>query len=59
MEQPGPDVRFGHDLSRVQDDQGVDLALLRANLAMTVEERLRELEERVRFVESLRRADAR
>ena len=57
MEHPGADVRFGHDLSLVQNDQGVDLALLRANLAMTVEERLRELEERVRFVESLRRVE--
>lgn len=48
------DIRFGHDLDEVQDEHGVDLALLRANLALSVEERLRALEECIRFAESVR-----
>lgn len=51
---PVHDVRFGHDLRQVQDEQGVDLALLQANLALSVEERLLALEESVRFAESVR-----
>ncbi|MBX3251767.1 MAG: hypothetical protein KF901_31605 [Myxococcales bacterium] len=48
------DIRFGHDLDEVQNEHGVDLSLLRANLALTVEERLRALEECIRFAESVR-----
>ena len=51
------DLRFGHDLSQIQDENGVDLALLRANLALTVEERLLALEEMIRFAESVRRVE--
>jgi len=51
------DLRFGHDLSQIQDENGVDLALLRANLALTVEERLLALEQMIRFAESVRRVE--
>lgn len=51
------DLRFGHDLSQIQDENGVDLALLRANLALTVEERLLALEEMIRFADSVHRVD--
>jgi hypothetical protein len=51
------DLRFGHDLSQIQDENGVDLALLRANLALTVEQRLLALEEMIRFAKSVRRVD--
>ncbi len=49
---PGPekDARYGADLSQVQDESGVDLLLLRAQLKLTVEERLLNLEEQQRFV---------
>ena len=56
MEQPPRDIRFGHALDEVQDENGVDLALLRSNLALTVEERLRALEESIRLVEAVRPA---
>lgn len=51
------DLRFGHDLLQIQDENGVDLALLRANLALTVEERLLALEEMIRFAQSVRRVE--
>ena len=49
------DLRFGHDLSQIQDENGVDLALLRENLTRTVEERLLALEEMSHFAESVKR----
>lgn len=48
------DVRFGHDLSRVQDANGVDLLLLEHHLRLTVEQRLESLEQRVSQVAELR-----
>jgi len=51
------DVRFGHDLQRVQDENGVDVSLLEANLKLTVEERLLALEASIRFAESVTRVD--
>ncbi len=48
------DVRFGHDLSQVQDANGVDLLLLEEHLKLTVEERLERLEQRVRQIAELR-----
>lgn len=54
-EPPSIDVRFGHDLSEIQDENGVDLSLLKSNLALSVEERFRALEDFVRFAESIRR----
>lgn len=50
----GRDVRFGHDLSRVQDENGVDLLLLEQNLALSVEERLLVLEDFIRFADEVR-----
>jgi hypothetical protein len=38
-------VRFGHDLAQVQDENGVDLLLLKRQLELTVEERLLRLEQ--------------
>lgn len=48
------DVRFGHRLSELQDENGVDLGLLRANLKLSVEERLSALEEMIAFAENVR-----
>lgn len=50
------DVRFGHDLSQVQDDNGVDLLLLKRQLLLSVEERFLRLEQHQEFVEELRGA---
>jgi hypothetical protein len=50
------DIRFGHDLNRLQDQNGVDLSLLKANLAQSVEERLLALEDYTRFAEAVRPA---
>ena len=47
------DVRFGHRLNEIQDENGVDLGLLRANLKLSVEERLLALEEMIAFAESV------
>lgn len=49
------DLRYGHDLSQVQDENGVDLSLLLANLALTVEERLLALQDFVEFADNLSR----
>lgn len=49
------DVRFGHDLPQIQDANGVDLSLLRANLEMSVEERLLALEECILLAETVTR----
>lgn len=49
------DLRFGHDLSQIQDENGVDLALLRENLTRTVEERLLALEEMIHFAQAVKR----
>jgi hypothetical protein len=46
------DVRFGHDLAQVQDENGVDLLLLKRQLELTVEERLLRLEQHQQFVAS-------
>ena len=43
------DVRFGHDLTQVQDDNGVDLIQLRKQLELSVEERLLNLEKQQEF----------
>lgn len=53
MERDALDIRFGHDLGQVQDENGVDLLQLRANLELTVEQRLLGLENYLRFVEAL------
>lgn len=53
------DVRFGHDLRQVQDTNGVDLALLKANLEMSVEERLLALEECILMAETVTRVGER
>ena len=58
MKETSPnDVRFGHDLREVQDDNGVDLGLLQRNLKLSVEERLRTLEDFIAFADSVRRAE--
>jgi len=51
------DLRFGRDLRRVQDENGVDLLLLRENLSRSVEERLIALEEAIQFAEEVQRVD--
>ncbi len=48
------DIRFGHDLADVQDENGVDLLLLKAQLELSVEERFRRLEQHAQFVTELR-----
>lgn len=47
------DIRFGHDLSEIQNADGVDLALIRANLRLSVEERLLALEAQIRLADEL------
>ena len=55
IEVPG-DVRYGHDLSEVQDENGVDLLLLKRQLSLSVEERLLRLERQLEFARELRDA---
>lgn len=50
---PDTDIRYGHDLNEVQDENGVDLSLLRANLVLTVEERLLALQDFVEFADNV------
>jgi hypothetical protein len=50
------DVRFGHDLSLVQDHAGVDLLALKKQLQLSVEERFVNLERQLSFLEQLRGA---
>ena len=50
---PPRDIRFGHDLSEIQNADGVDLALIRANLRLSVEERLLALEAQIRLADAL------
>jgi hypothetical protein len=50
------DVRFGHDLSEVQDHAGVDLLALKKQLALSVEERFANLEQQLSFLLELRGA---
>lgn len=50
------DVRFGHDLTQVQDEAGVDLLLLKKQLSLSVEERLLNLERQLEFVLQLQGA---
>lgn len=50
---PPRDIRFGHDLSEIQNADGVDLALIRANLRLSVEERLLALEAQIRLADEL------
>jgi len=47
------DVRFGHDLRQIQDENGVDLSLLQSNQKLSVEQRLLALEEYLRFADSV------
>ncbi len=47
------DVRYGHDLRKVQDENGVDLLLLQQNLTLSVEERLLALEDFLRFADEV------
>lgn len=47
------DIRFGHDLTKIQNADGVDLALIRANLRLSVEERLLALEAQIRLADAL------
>ena len=56
MSEQERDVRFGHDLRAVQDHNGVDLLLLKRQLALTVEERLIELERQIEFASEIRGA---
>ncbi len=50
------DVRFGHDLTQVQDESGVDLLQLKKQLQLSVEERFVNLEKQIEFVRELRGA---
>lgn len=54
MSEDESDVRFGHDLRRVQDASGVDLLLLKKQLELSVEQRLLNLEEHLKFVNELK-----
>lgn len=56
VSRPEKDVRYGADLSQIQDESGVDLLLLRSQLKLTVEERLLNLERQQRFVAELQGA---
>lgn len=47
MSTPTEDVRFGHDLSQVQDESGVDLLQLKKQLELSVEERFVNLEKQL------------
>ncbi len=47
MSEEPTDVRYGHDLDRVQDEAGVDLLLLKKQLQLSVEERLLNLEKQL------------
>lgn len=47
------DVRFGHDLSQVQDESGVDLLQLKKQLELSVEERFLNLEKQLEFLREL------
>lgn len=47
------DVRFGHDVNAIQDEAGVDLLQLRAQLALSVEERFLRLEAQLEFLQEL------
>lgn len=47
-------MRFGHDLSQVQDESGVDLLQLKKQLELSVEERFTNLENQLKFVSELR-----
>lgn len=48
------DVRFGHNLASIQDQNGVDVSLLRSNLRLSVQERLMALEDYLQFVDAVR-----
>lgn len=50
------DVRFGHDLTQVQDESGVDLLQLKKQLQLTPEQRLLNLERQIEFMRELRSA---
>jgi hypothetical protein len=50
------DLRYGHDLSVVQNAEGVDLLLLREQLSIPVEERFRRLERQLEFLLELKGA---
>jgi hypothetical protein len=53
------EVRFGHDLTQVQDESGVDLLQLKKQLQLTPEQRLLNLERHIEFMAELRGAAAR
>ncbi len=53
MSRADDDVRYGHDLSRVQDENGVDLLLLKKQLALSLEERFARLEQHTAFIREL------
>jgi hypothetical protein len=50
------DPRYGHDLSAVQNAEGVDLLLLREQLSIPIEERFRRLERQLEFLLELKGA---
>jgi hypothetical protein len=54
MAQPESDLRYGHDLRQVQDENGTDLLLLKQSLNLSVEERLLRLEQGQEFLSELR-----
>ena len=56
MLEPPPDPRYGHGLSQVQDEAGVDLLLLKRQLELSVEERLLRLEQQIEFARELQGA---
>ncbi len=56
MSEAETDVRFGHDLTQVQDESGVDLLQLKKQLQLTPEQRLLNLEQQIEFMRELRGA---
>jgi hypothetical protein len=56
---PERDLRDGHLYSEVQDENGVDLPLLRHQLSLSFEERLLELERMLEFAAELQAAPRR
>ena len=56
MSEAETDVRFGHDLTQVQDESGVDLLQLKKQLQLTPEQRLLNLEQQLEFLRELRGA---
>lgn len=56
MQDERDDPRFGQPFGTVQDESGVDLLLLKQQLALSVEERFLRLEQHQAFVSELQGA---